>query len=134
MAPSLYALELVEALRAEGHPIRPGTIGENLTVQDLDWSAVVPGAHLHVGMDVVLQITRYAGPCTNIATAFADGDYARVSPKRHAGWSRVYARVRREGVVTVGDPIRMISATQADELVALRPEGSRIPFTRRRGE
>ncbi len=129
----LYPLELIEALRAEGHPIGPGLIGENLTVRGLDWSTVVPGAHLLVGTDVVLQITRYAGPCANIAAAFADGDYARVSHTRHAGWSRLCARVRREGPVAVGDAIRLVSATEADELVARGPNGPPPSVTRRRG-
>src|SRR2546422_5744398 len=34
---SMYAMEAIEALRAEGHPIVPGAIGENLTVHGLDW-------------------------------------------------------------------------------------------------
>ena len=129
----LYALELIEALRAEGHPIGPGLIGENLTVRGLDWSTVVPGVHLLVGSDVVLQITRYAGPCANIAAAFADGDYARVAHTRHAAWSRLCARVRREGLIGVGDAIRLVSATEADELVARRPKGSPPSVRRRRG-
>jgi MOSC domain-containing protein YiiM len=128
----LYPLELIEALRAEGHPIGPGLIGENLTVRGLDWSTVVPGAHLRVGTDVMLQITHYAGPCANIAAAFADGDYARVSQTRHAGWSRLCARVRREGLVAVGDAICLVSETEADELVARPPKGS-PSVTRRRG-
>ena len=31
-AVSLYSLELIEALQAEGHPIAPGAMGENLTM------------------------------------------------------------------------------------------------------
>src|SRR5690349_4183315 len=31
-AVSLYSLELLEALRAEGHPVAPGALGENLTL------------------------------------------------------------------------------------------------------
>ena len=39
----LYALEAIASLRAEGHDIVPGAIGENVTVEGLDWSAVVRG-------------------------------------------------------------------------------------------
>lgn len=133
-AVSLYPLEMIEALQAEGHPIGAGSIGENLTVQGLDWSLVVPGAHLLVGAEVVLQITRYASPCANITAAFAGGDYARVSQKRHEGWSRVCARVRRPGVVTQGDPVRVITTAEADGLVAPPPAGPPTSVTRRRGE
>jgi len=127
-AVSLYPLELIEALQAEGHPIGTGSIGENLTVRGLNWSLVVPGAHLLVGAEVVLRITRYASPCANIAAAFAGGDYARVSQTRYPGWSRVCACVRRPGVVTQDDPVRVITTAEADGLAA----GSSTSVTRRR--
>jgi MOSC domain-containing protein YiiM len=130
----VYPVELIEALRSEGHPIGPGSIGENLTVRGVDWSSVVAGAHFLVGMDVVLEVTGYASPCANIAGAFADGDYGRVSPKRRVGWSRAYARVRREGVVTVGDPIRVVSATEANEFLDRQSAPSPASVTWRRGE
>jgi MOSC domain-containing protein YiiM len=36
---SLFSLEIIERLRAEGHPIEPGSTGENLTVAGLDCPA-----------------------------------------------------------------------------------------------
>jgi MOSC domain-containing protein YiiM len=102
-AVSLYSLELIEALRREGHPIDAGTTGENLTVAGLDWGAVVPGAEVHVG-PVLLRVTGYAAPCSNIAGSFTRGNFMRISPKLRPGWSRVYARVLAGGVVRVGDP------------------------------
>lgn len=109
----IFALEAIEALRAEGHPIYPGAIGENLTVQDLDWPAVVPGSLLRVGDALLLQVTRYTSPCTNIRGAFHDGDYSRVSQKRHPGQSRVYTRVIVEGSVRRGDPVRLLTDVEA---------------------
>jgi MOSC domain-containing protein YiiM len=46
----VYAMEAIRALEAEGHPIVAGAIGENVTVEGLDWSAVVPGTHLLLGV------------------------------------------------------------------------------------
>ena len=59
----LYSLELIEALRAEGHDIEPGAIGENLTVKGVDWTLMKPGATLAVGPvrssgDAVLECGR----------------------------------------------------------------------------
>src|SRR5260221_7316276 len=71
-AVSLYSMELIEALRAEGHPIAPGTIGENLTLSGVDWSKMVPDARIEVG-EVLLQLTRHAAPCQIIAGSFSDG-------------------------------------------------------------
>jgi len=109
----VYAMELIEALRAEGHPVAPGTLGENVTVEGLDWSALVPDACLLVG-EVLLQVTRYTSPCVNITASFAHGDYSRVAQKRHPGWSRVYARVLKPGSIHAGDAARVLSPAEAE--------------------
>ena len=102
----LYSLDLIQALQAEGHSITPGSIGENLTVEGVDWSQMVPGARVEIGA-VVLQLTDYAAPCSNIARSFERRQYVRVNQKVHAGWSRLYARVLSEGTVRVGDNLRI---------------------------
>jgi MOSC domain-containing protein YiiM len=109
----IFALERIRALQAEGHPIAPGSTGENLTVEGLDWGAVMPGARLLLGERVLVEVTRYTSPCANIAGSFKDGNYARVSQKRHPGDSRVYARILREGAVRRGDLVRLLLAGEA---------------------
>jgi MOSC domain-containing protein YiiM len=113
----IFALEAIEALKAEGHPIVPGGLGENLTIASLNWSAVVPDAVLQIGDELVLQVTRYTSPCVNITRSFLHGDYSRVSQKRHPGWSRVYARVLVPGSVSTGDAVRLLSDTEARPIV-----------------
>ena len=105
-AVSLYSLELLEALNAEGHAVAPGALGENLTVAGADWSRMTPGAVVEAG-EVVLLLTSYAAPCANLRPYFRDGRFARVSEREHPGWSRVYARVLREGTLGVGDSVRI---------------------------
>lgn len=117
----IFSLERIRALQAEGHPITPGSIGENLTVEGIDWSVVTPGSRLRLGSGVIVEITRYTAPCSNITGAFRNGDYSRVSQKRHPGDSRVYARVLREGPIRCGDPI---------ELLAPSPDPSPLPGQR----
>jgi MOSC domain-containing protein YiiM len=104
----LYPMEMIDALVAEGHPVTPGALGENLTVYGLPWKSVVPGVRLQIGEAVLLEVTRYTSPCRNIAGAFADGEYSRVSEKLRPGWSRVYARVLVEGSVRRGDAVRLV--------------------------
>jgi MOSC domain-containing protein YiiM len=106
-AVSLYSLDLIESLQAEGHPIEEGTTGENLTISGLDWSRLVPGVKLRVG-EVLLELTKYAVPCQNIAGSFRGGDITRISHKLHAGWSRIYARVLQEGTVRTGDEVEVL--------------------------
>jgi len=101
----LFSLDVIRSLRAEGHPIDIGTTGENLTVSGLTWTELVPGTELEIG-EVRLRITKYAAPCANIKPSFIDSDFSRISEKRHAGWSRVCARVLTGGVVRVGDRVK----------------------------
>ena len=114
----LYASEAIARLRVEGHDIVPGAVGENVTVEGLDWAAIVPGCHVLLGETVLLQITRYTSPCANITRSFKEGYFARVSQKRHPGWSRVYARVLTQGSINNGDPVRLMDEVEAAEVSA----------------
>ena len=106
-AVSLYSYEHIQALRAEGHPIAPGSTGENLTIGGLDWPALQVGDRLRIGERVRLEITGYAAPCTNIVESFAGGAITRISQKVHPGWSRLYARVLEAGLVCEGDVVAL---------------------------
>jgi MOSC domain-containing protein YiiM len=106
----LWSTEVIAMLRAEGHPVRAGDVGENFTVSGLPWSELTPGDQLEVGAELVLELVSYTSPCTTIAGAFADGDYSRISHKRHPGASRLYARVLRPGTVKAGDEVRRVPA------------------------
>jgi MOSC domain-containing protein YiiM len=104
-AVSLFALERIQQLQSEGHPINSGSTGENLTVVGLDWSSLAPGDCLRIGEHVRIAVTGFAAPCQNIAASFRDGQFSRISQKLHPGWSRLYARVLTEGMVSEGDRI-----------------------------
>ena len=105
----LFSMERIRDLQGEGHPVVAGALGENLTVEGVDWDAVVPESRILLGDEVALEVTRYTKPCANIRAAFKDGGYARVSQKVHAGWSRVYARVVAPGTVRTGDAVRVVA-------------------------
>jgi MOSC domain-containing protein YiiM len=114
----LYSMEAIRALIAEGHTVAPGALGENVTVEGLAWQTLSPGTYLRLGDRVLLQISRYTSPCFNIKASFKDGEYARVSQKRHPGWSRLYARVLVEGRIRTGDPVRILDEPVAAEHLA----------------
>ncbi len=100
----LFALERINALQKEGHPIDVGTTGENLTTEGLDWDLLKPGMELAIG-GAILELTKTAPPCSIIADSFSDGDSKRIAEEIHSGWSRWYAAVVNEGVVCEGDSI-----------------------------
>ena len=103
-AVSLWSAEVIEALAAEGHPIGPGRAGENLTVRGIDWASVRAGTIVEVG-DVLLMLTGWADPCSNLRPWFTRGDFRRIDHGRHPGTSRAYASVLRPGVVHAGDAV-----------------------------
>ena len=101
----LYGLDVIEALQAEGHPIQPGSVGENVTVAGLDWASLRPGAQVAIGDDLLLELSSYAIPCAKNAPWFVDGDFRRMAQDRHPGWSRLYGTVLRPGAIRTGDPV-----------------------------
>lgn len=108
----VFALEVIDAINADGHELFPGAAGENLTFEGLDWQLVVPGARLRVG-EVELEITRYTTPCYKNAEWFAGGDFNRMHQNLFPGSSRMYARVLQPGVVRPGDPVELLSKVPA---------------------
>lgn len=102
----LYSLEVIEALQREGHPIEPGSAGENLTVAGVDWGIMAPGVRLRIGT-ALLEVASYTVPCKTIRASFADGRFERISQKTNPGWSRVYARVLSAGEAHTGDAIEI---------------------------
>ncbi|HEX5416493.1 MAG TPA: MOSC domain-containing protein [Chloroflexota bacterium] len=104
-----YALELIEELREEGHPVAPGTMGENITTIGIDHRAVEPGDRFALGEEVVVEVTRYTTPCINIRESFQDGDFTRVLQTTHPGWSRYYTRILQGGRIRPGDAVRKLS-------------------------
>jgi MOSC domain-containing protein YiiM len=107
-AVSLFSQEVLDALAKEGHPIRSGDAGENVTLAGLDWARLAPGSRLRLGPQVVLEVTRYCDPCKTIRAAFKDGRFDRISQKTHPGSSRLYAQVIEEGVIHPGDPVETL--------------------------
>lgn len=104
----LYSLEVIEELQAEGHPIAPGSAGENLTLSGLDWGGLEPGAKLRIGPEVEIEVTHFTTPCQKNAGWFLEGDFTRMSQSRHPGSSRLYSRVLRGGSVRAGDEVELV--------------------------
>lgn len=104
----LYTLEAIQTLQAEGHPVSPGALGENITLEGIDLALLTPGTRMLLGDDVEIEITSYTTPCKTVQGCFSDGDFQRILQKRHPGESRVYARVVRGGELRPGQRARLL--------------------------
>ncbi len=110
-AVSLYCVEALARVAADGHRAFPGAYGENLTLEGLDWAALASGDRLEIGDGgLLVELTKQAGPCQTIAHWFADRQIARIGPKTHPEDARWYARVIAEGPVVTGDAVEVIPA------------------------
>jgi len=109
----LFSIEAIERLQAEGHPIEPGSVGENLTTAGIEWSLLPVGTTARVGTELVLELASSTTPCATQKHNFSDGKFSRILIDNHPSDSRMYARVVHQGEVRPGDPI-VISPPEPD--------------------
>jgi len=101
----LWSDEVIANFAAQGHPIRPGYAGENITVRGLPWEVARPGAKVTIG-SVEATVTAYAIPCSQNEAWFTGGDFELMSHER-GPVSRIYARVDRPGTIALGDSLTL---------------------------
>lgn len=102
----LLGLDVIERLRAAGHPIVPGATGENLTLEGLSWSELQPGDRFVFEGGLRLVVRSHASPCPAIAAAFkTPADIVLLDHRKHPGQARLYAAVEEVGSVRVGEGV-----------------------------
>ncbi|WP_338695963.1 MOSC domain-containing protein [Streptomyces sp. Q6] len=104
--------ELFDEVAADGHRVRPGDLGENVTTRGIDLLALPTGALLRFGDGgAVVEVTGLRNPCLQIDT-FQDGLLKRVVGRdpetgaivRKAG---IMGVVREGGIVHPGDALHV---------------------------
>src|ERR1700730_5016549 len=58
----VWSADVIDALARAGHPIAPGSAGENLPLSGLDWATLRPGTRLRVG-GALTELSFPATPC-----------------------------------------------------------------------
>ncbi|MBW8320095.1 MAG: MOSC domain-containing protein [Arenimonas sp.] len=85
-----------------GHPVEPGTFGENLVMEGIDNRDIAVGDRFIAG-DVVLEVTSTRIPCATFAAKMNDPKFPRRYMK--AGRAGAYARVLSDGILEVGQAV-----------------------------
>jgi MOSC domain-containing protein YiiM len=103
----LVTRELLDQLRAEGWPVAPGDLGENLTLDGIAEAALRPGVRLRSGA-VVMEVSEACDPCTRLYGLHYVGPergpaFLRATAGRR-GW---YARVITPGLLEQGAAIAL---------------------------
>lgn len=98
----LFAIEDYATLRSDGVPCaEPGTFGENLLTQGLDYTRLRPDDELAVGDELVIAIHDVREPCGTLKKV------DKRFPELMVGRSGFVCRVVRTGTVRKGDAIRV---------------------------
>jgi MOSC domain-containing protein YiiM len=88
-----------------GHPLAPGTFGENLTVVGIDPAAAVVGERWQVG-SATLRVTEPRLPCFKLGMRMGDASF--VDRFAAAGRPGTYLAIEGEGDVGAGDRIELL--------------------------
>ena len=111
----LITSEGIEELIAQGYPLFPGALGENLTTTGLDRRQMRLGQRYRVG-EVTLELSKMRSPCTtldvygpSIKTAVYDAQVsAGDASTPRWGLAGFYARVLKSGFIRPKDIIELL--------------------------
>ncbi len=101
---SLFDVEDLDDLRAEGFDVRPGAVGENVTVRDLSADPLELGDRLKVGepdRGVELEVSKIRKPCYVLDAISPE---LKVAIEGRCG---CYAKVLKTGEIRPGDRIEV---------------------------
>ncbi len=99
----LLPLDAIREFAARGYSIRPGSMGENFTLEGISYDQLSIGKRVEIGTDrVVLKIERVCNPCDELLV------YGKSFPKVAQGKRGMYASVTKEGEVRKGDPVAVV--------------------------
>ena len=100
--------EVLDLLRQQGHPISPGSTGENILIVGLPTHEINIGTFITIGQ-VLAEVTGDAPPCKTIRASFSQGDFKSLSHKITPKQTRWYARVHVEGRIHLGDKVSILN-------------------------
>jgi MOSC domain-containing protein YiiM len=111
----LITSEGIEELIAQGHPLFPGALGENLTTTGLDRRQMRVGQRYRAG-EVLLELTKLRAPCATLGVygpgiqrAIYDSQVKAGDPSTPRwGLGGFYARVLKAGTIRPQDIIALV--------------------------
>ncbi len=100
----LLTRDIIEGYAREGYAVRPGSLGENITLEDVAYEALALGQRWRLGPRAVVQLSRPCDPCSELRV------YGEDFTARTRGRRGFYARVLKEGPLSPGDTAYLLSS------------------------
>ncbi len=99
---------IIEDLQSKGHPIIPGSTGENLLLDGCEVGEIYPGSIIKFEQ-LEIEITQDAPPCKTISNSFTDGNFNLISHRKYPQFTRWYGKVIKEGKLNVDEEFEIIN-------------------------
>ena len=93
----------IDELAAQGFPIGPGVLGENIILSGVDLRTLPEGTQLRLGDEAVIALGKPRIPCEQLTPLDAR------MPERVGGRVGVMCRVVQSGRVNVGDVVEIVA-------------------------
>jgi MOSC domain-containing protein YiiM len=111
----LISFETISELTAQGYPLYPGALGENITTQGIDCKQWRAGQRWRIGA-AVIEFTKVRAPCISLNVYGPGIQKAMYDEQVHSGdpssprWalSGFYAGVVRPAIIRPGDPVSLL--------------------------
>ena len=108
MAIMILCMDIIDDLNKEGWPVKPGDLGENITLIDLPYNTIKPKQRYQIGTATV-EISLMCDPCSTLQVlSYVQKtnlkNFIKTLLKRR-GW---YAKVIEPGHIHIGDPVEIL--------------------------
>ena len=108
MALMILSMDIIQNLNQEGWPVKPGDLGENLTLSNMNYSMISPMQQFRIG-EVEIEISFRCDPCMTLKHLSYIGNgkiknFIKTLVNRR-GW---YAKVLKSGQIRKGSLVTKI--------------------------
>ncbi len=100
---SLLAGESIDSVKLQLPKLRDGAFAENIITRGLDLVSVPVGACLHIGKEIILEVTQIGKKCHDDGCAIKKATGDCIMPKEG-----IFATVVRGGEAKAGDSIEIV--------------------------
>lgn len=107
----LFDVAGIEELKAEGYPLSPGAIGENITIDGMDVDELEIGDRLRFSGGVEIEITKRRKPC------YVLDAIDQTLKKALIDRCGVYAKIITEGQLRPGETVEIVSSSKGAHAV-----------------